>query len=326
MYTGTPASSTLSTMVSFQVPSAAQRKSALGSASDCSFRVRKCLEDIDSFWSVIAKPKSGDWLAEHKEAGQTFEQFKTSLRKVPTRVRHTIYILPLDTNISDDFLAYLHRYCTAFYHGLRVKILPKKAASSLGVPSRDNPHTGQFQWHAGEILQRMTQELPADAFSLIGILKDDIYPREEWNFVFGLASISKRVGVFSFARYDPGFLADVFGEDEGVPAEHVTELINYRSCRVMAHEIGHMFGLKHCIYYNCLMNGSNSNSESHRKPAYLCPVCLKKLQLSVGFDPIERYRALAGVMEGEAVWQPTRDFYVKRADHVSATLARLQRK
>jgi len=29
----------------------------------------------------------------------------------------------------------------------------------------------------------------------------------------------------------------------------------------MAHELGHMFGLTHCVYYNCLMNGSMNGKE-----------------------------------------------------------------
>lgn len=32
-------------------------------------------------------------------------------------------------------------------------------------------------------------------------MMSDIYPRPSWNYVFGLASLSEYVGVFSFARY-----------------------------------------------------------------------------------------------------------------------------
>ena len=47
----------------------------------------------------------------------------------------------------------------------------------------------------------------------------------------------------------------------------------------MTHEIGHMFGVKHCVYYNCAMNGSNHLQESDRRTEHLCPVCLRKLQV-----------------------------------------------
>ena len=78
----------------------------------------------------------------------------------------------------------------------------------------------------------------------------DLYPRDEWNFVFGLASIKDRTGVFSFARYDPRFFE---------PKEYIPKYdeIFWRAAGVMAHETCHMFGMRHCIYFDCLMNGSN---------------------------------------------------------------------
>ena len=45
--------------------------------------------------------------------------------------------------------------------------------------------------------------------SLKGVTLRDLYPSPEWNYVFGEASIKDRVGIYSFARYDPHF----FGED-----------------------------------------------------------------------------------------------------------------
>jgi Peptidase family M54 len=68
-----------------------------------------------------------------------------------------------------------------------------------------------------------------------------------------------------------------------------------RSCKVLAHETAHLFGLAHCIYFNCLMNGSNRLAESDRRPLHLCPVCLCKLDWSIGFDVVERYASLERV-------------------------------
>ena len=72
-----------------------------------------------------------------------------------------------------------------------------------------------------------------------------------------------------------------------------------RSCKVLAHETAHIFGLAHCIYFSCLMNGSNHLAESDRRPLHLCPVCLRKLEWSIGFDVVERYASLERVT-GEA--------------------------
>ena len=56
-----------------------------------------------------------------------------------------------------------------------------------------------------------------------------------------------------------------------------------------------MFGIEHCTWYRCLMNGSNHLVESDARPLHLCPVDLRKLQWSIGFDVAERYRRLLEV-------------------------------
>ena len=61
----------------------------------------------------------------------------------------------------------------------------------------------------------------------------------------------------------------------------------------MVHEIGHMFGLAHCIYYECTMNGSNGSFELDYVPnRTLCPICLAKLKMNCRFDCRVRYTKL----------------------------------
>ena len=112
-----------------------------------------------------------------------------------------------------------------------------------------------------------------------------------WNFVFGQASLTGRVGIYSFARYGGG----------------TKELRLRRSCKVLTHESGHMFGLAHCSWFRCIMNGSHHLAESDARPMHLCPVDLRKLQWSVGFDVVERYRRLRDIcreahFDDEAQW------------------------
>jgi len=66
-----------------------------------------------------------------------------------------------------------------------------------------------------------------------------------------MGSLKGRAGVFSFIRYHPNFYGEEV-EDE----EEVEKIKLIRSVKVMLHEIGHMFGINHCNYYECLMNGS----------------------------------------------------------------------
>ena len=150
-----------------------------------------------------------------------------------------------------------------------------------------------------------------DAYATLGITMDDLYPDPSWNFVFGQASLHEGVGVYSFARYDPRF--------NDPQARASGTLLLQRSCKVLAHEMTHMFGVQHCIYFHCLMNGSNHLAESDARPMHLCPVDLRKLQESIGFDVVERYRRLlqfylsAGFTE-EASWLSRRlDFITRKS-------------
>ena len=126
---------------------------------------------------------------------------------------------------------------------------------------------------------------------------EDLYPGSNWSYVFGWANYRQRTGVFSFVRYT----AEVLHEDIPDPAQ---ELL-FNACHVMVHEAGHMFGMTHCTYYECTMNGFNSREEqmvmNRCKCAFtnlhsvLCPVCLRKLQSVIGFNVKGRFQALLAV-------------------------------
>ena len=150
--------------------------------------------------------------------------------------------------------------------------------------TRAAPDAGTPQVYAGDILARLYAGKPADAFCVLGITAHDLFPHPIVSFAFGEASVTCRVGVVSVARYGPPFCEDG-------PGRHPGEM-RKRCCRVIAHEIGHMAGIAHCIYFRCLMNGSSSLVESDRRPLHLCPIDLRKLQWLTGFDFTERYSRL----------------------------------
>ncbi|KIJ43471.1 hypothetical protein M422DRAFT_779800 [Sphaerobolus stellatus SS14] len=67
-----------------------------------------------------------------------------------------------------------------------------------------------------------------------------------------------------------------------------------RVCRTASHELGHCFGIEHCVYYACVMQGTASIGEDVRQPPYLCPVDLAKVLVASGARVKERYKALLG--------------------------------
>ena len=135
---------------------------------------------------------------------------------------------------------------------------------------------------------------------MMGVTMTDLYPSPDWNFVFGMARIKNRVGVFSFARY---------GNDPVLSLK--------RAMKVISHETGHAFGIRHCVHFHCLMNGSNSLQETDRSPLHVCPVCLRKLHWGLKFDPAVRYKKLSSFLEeqemnDDAPWFKKRAVMINR--------------
>jgi archaemetzincin len=269
----------------FKPPGQAERLQAIGSTKELPEALRRAL-DPGSDFEPIPIPKPGDWLAVHSEPGQTFEDFAKEEWKRPHKARNKIYLQPLGEFPEDQSppVEILKEYVAAYF-AMEVEILPSLILSERTFTTRINPYTGNCQTLTGDVLVFLRKKLPTDAFCILAITMEDLYPKPSWNFVFGQASPRECVGVYSFVRYDPAFYGEKRGKD-------YQKVLLKRSCKVLVHEMAHMFGLKHCIFFKCVLNGSNHLEESDSRPLHLCPVCLRKLQFSIGFDVVDRFRKL----------------------------------
>ncbi len=254
--------------------------------------------DPDRDFDPIPAPGVHDWLSVAREPGQSFERYVRTASNRPDRTRWRLYLRPVGEWPLEQghLLERLAAFARAFFVH-EVGLLPPLAVDAR-IATRRNRYTGDLQLNTRDILGCLAAEVPSDAWAVLAVTARDLYPHDEWNFVFGEALLDERVGVFSIARYDPRF----YGRAAGDPT-----LVLRRGARVLAHEACHMLGIRHCIFFNCLMNGSNHLAESDRRPLHLCPVDLRKLHWALGFDVAERYRRLlafwreAGV-EDEAAW------------------------
>jgi archaemetzincin len=254
-------------------------------------------------------PEPDDWLAQHPEKPQSFDDYVSVEKNVPTPARHVIYLLPVGAFPSTaPPLQELARTVHAFFM-LDVRTLPEVSVRDVPAKTRINQVTKKRQLLAPDVLSWLGTRLPADAFGLVAVTMEDLYPDPSWNFVFGMASLKARVGVQSLARQDPAF----FGEPR--PAGWQT-LARRRATWTLVHEISHMFGLTHCTYWRCVVAGSNSQDEADRSPLHACPVCLRKLYSAIGFDPAAREDALAAVFgtlgfADEASWSKARAAWIR---------------
>ncbi|KEF59901.1 uncharacterized protein A1O9_04749 [Exophiala aquamarina CBS 119918] len=64
-------------------------------------------------------------------------------------------------------------------------------------------------------------------------------------------------------------------------AADLQSMLLLRICRTASHELGHCFGLDHCMYRACVMQATSSVAEDMRQPPYLCPVCDAKLAWAI---------------------------------------------
>ncbi|XP_020035458.1 archaemetzincin-2 isoform X2 [Castor canadensis] len=280
--------------------------------------MNEAFHPASNLFRPITVHSQSDWITSHPEAPQDFEQFfNDACRKIPSPEKQTIYMQSIGSLgntrvVSEEYIKWLKGYCEAFFYGLTVKLLEPVSVSATRCSFRVNDHTQNLQIHAGHILKFLKKKKPEDAFCVVGVTMIDLYPRDSWNFVFGQASLTDGVGIFSFARYGQDFYSSHYEGKVKKPRRtsssdysifdnyyvpEITSILLLRSCKTLTHELGHIFGLRHCQWLACLMQGSNHLEEADRRPLNLCPICLRKLQSAVGFNIVERYQALVRWMD-----------------------------
>ncbi|MBI5359715.1 MAG: hypothetical protein HZA48_03940 [Planctomycetes bacterium] len=269
----------------------------------------------DSDFEKMKTPKPGDWLDAYDEPGQSFSQYSNSNPNKPDKKHTTIYLQPIGlfTDEEKELLSKLEEFTKIFFQ------MPVVLKTAVALPdaeeykrTRTSGNKKWVQYRTDFFLEKVLQPaLPDDAFCYLGITMKDLYPDDEWNYVFGQASLKERVGVYSLARYFPEFWGQKDTDESRI-------LSLRRSCETLVHETGHMFNMLHCIYYECVMAGSNSMDEADRRPLHECPVCLRKLQWNTGFDANKRYEQLEkfcrdNKLDKEADWMKKRMEKIKSA-------------
>ena len=87
-------------------------------------------------------------------------------------------------------------------------------------------------------------------------------------FIFGEAQYKGRYSIISACRLHEEFYTGITNE----------KLLNERIIKEILHELGHNFGLNHCIDWDCVMHSSNSVEEVDIKGNFYCKSCIEELK------------------------------------------------
>jgi archaemetzincin len=234
----------------------------------------------DDGFEKLGPPGQLDWRARFHERPQSLEDYVANCANQKGPGRSTFYIQPLVTPPGRRNLAPgAHEQ-----HQRAVDLMCEYAEIYFDVPAKILAPIPMFeetydaergQCQSTEIIQRLVERIPDDALVYIGITEDDLFA-EGLNFVFGEGSLQQRTGVYSLHRYHSSDKA----------------LFVRRALKLMAHEVGHILSIHHCVKWKCVMQGANTLMEDDSHPMYLCPIDLRKLEWNCGFDRAERYRKL----------------------------------
>jgi archaemetzincin len=239
---------------------------------------------LRSLAEPLPPPRPGEWLAEHREKGQTFGQYLSANPVRRGRGLTTIYLCLLGgfTGRQERVVELTREYLTVFFDA-PVRIRRRVPLSDIPAwAQRTHPEWGDEQLLTTFILRDVLgPDRPDDALAYLALTASDLWPGGGWNFLFGQADFRRRTGVWSLYRNgSPG--------KEGAAYRRCL----WRTLHIAAHETGHVLAMRHCTAFRCLMNGCNSHQERDRQPLYPCPVCLRKLVWNLQAEPIPYLRRL----------------------------------
>ena len=176
-----------------------------------------------------------------------------------------IHLIPLGvpsgngSGVSAPGLNELEHLASALVRTFRTtcRIRPETLDVSFSLDER------RRQYYSTAIIQRMERMADPDA-RVLGVTSCDLFV-PVLTFVFGEAQLDGNCAVVSTARLGEEFY--------GMPANQ--ELLRERLIKEASHELGHTFGLRHCIDWRCVMASSHAVERLDVKTADFCGSCRK---------------------------------------------------
>lgn len=138
---------------------------------------------------------------------------------------------------------------------------------------RGNLDLGEFydsarrQYNGTLLLKRVDESFSQGNEKTIGLFSVDLFI-PILTYIFGQAYLNGRTGIASVYRLN--------SELYGLKPDNI--LLHQRFRKEILHEIGHLFGLIHCLEANCVMRSSTYVEDIDQKSQSLCLSCKEKLK------------------------------------------------
>ncbi len=256
------------------------------------------LRDVLLPWAApLRGHKTGDWLSENFEEGQSLTEFRAAWKPRDIDRSQRIQIFRYDNSdqrlkpLSDPAIPPLSEILRAYFP--RVEFVftalsdqQQCALVSSGIKKENGPHLGcGFLVNLASKVRKLSPEPP---FAVTLLTETDLHDETDSSadgWVFGYSEPNKGGICVSWERCKRD------GEDFSRSRCFVSLLL---------HEICHVFYIKHCVVFDCLMNGVNGEEELAAQSLHLCPECHAKLFDILRFDPIDRFDSLRKIFHGMA--------------------------
>jgi archaemetzincin len=247
-------------------------------------------QTIQNLFGSLVEQFRGDWTST-KEGQQdkleTFNDFqqraKWNSSKAQSLGFFTIGKLPTEISLS-HLKGFLDAYFSSpgiFLDDQGVDSVPRAAWRSILCYVR--------QANANLILEHNLKPLKTPnagkCWGIVAITHEDLFCNsdDDLDYVYG-ASLEGEPGL-------PG-IAVVSTRRVWQPDAVGLELSRLRLLKLLAHEIGHLYFLTHCLTHACVMNGVETLDQIDRHPLGVCPDCMMKLCWTSRTRPKDRYSRL----------------------------------
>ncbi len=123
------------------------------------------------------------------------------------------------------------------------------------------------QYYSTQIIANtipLTEKFPG---KIIMLTEFDLYV-PVLTFVFGEAQLSGKHSIVSVCRLHEEFYTGITDD----------KLLLKRTVKEVMHELGHNYGLRHCVYWDCVMHSSMGIEEVDIKGDKFCKNCAAKIE------------------------------------------------